>query len=47
MKKTVLLFLFAFGSLFVINAQGVGASPEYIKALTPEWKDILSSHRNT
>jgi len=38
MKKIVLLFLFACYTLLVINAQGVGASPEYIKAITPEWK---------
>jgi len=38
MKKIVFLFLFAFCSLLVINAQGVGATPEYIKAITPEWK---------
>jgi Demethylmenaquinone methyltransferase len=38
MKKTVFLFLFAICSLSVINAQGVGASPEYIKAITSEWK---------
>jgi len=38
MKKTAFLFLFAFCSLLVIKAQGVGSTPEYIKALTPEWK---------
>ena len=38
MKKIAFLFLLAFCSLSVINAQGVGATPEYIKALTPEWK---------
>ena len=38
MKKIVCLFLFAFCSLLMINAQGVGATPEYIKAITPEWK---------
>jgi len=38
MKKIVFLFLFAFCTLLVINAQGVGATPEYIKAITPEWK---------
>jgi len=38
MKKTIFLFLFAFCTLFVIKAQGVGATPEYIKAITPEWK---------
>lgn len=37
MKKTFLLF--AFSLCFVItNAQRVGSSPEYIKALTSEWK---------
>jgi regulator of RNase E activity RraA len=38
MKKLVFLFLFAFCSLIVSKAQGVGASPEFIKAITPEWK---------
>ena len=38
MKKTVFLFLFTLCSLFIIRAQGVGATPEYIKAITPEWK---------
>ena len=38
MKKTVFLFLFVFCSLLVSYAQGVGATPEYIKAITPEWK---------
>jgi len=38
MKKIVLLFLCVCCSLTVINAQGVGASPEYIKAITSEWK---------
>jgi len=37
MKKTVFLFLLAFCLLPMLNAQGVGATPEYIKALTPEW----------
>ena len=38
MKKIVFLFLFAFCSLFVINAQmTVGATPEFIKAITSEW----------
>jgi regulator of RNase E activity RraA len=38
MKKTVcLLILFAFGALFV-TAQHVGSSPEYIKAITADWK---------
>ena len=38
MKRIVFLFVFAFCTLLVINAQGVGATPEYIKAITPEWK---------
>ncbi|MDR0794798.1 MAG: hypothetical protein LBE79_01895 [Tannerella sp.] len=38
MKKLVFLFLFSLGSLIGINAQGVGAKPEYIKAITSEWK---------
>ena len=38
MKKIVVfLATFLFG-WFVINAQNVGSSPEYIKALTSEWK---------
>jgi regulator of RNase E activity RraA len=38
MKKIAFLFVFAFCSLIVTKAQGVGATPEYIKAITPEWK---------
>ena len=38
MKKIFFLFLIAFCSQIVIHAQGVGASPEYIKSITPEWK---------
>jgi regulator of RNase E activity RraA len=38
MKKIICLFIFVYCSLSVIHAQGVGASPEYIKAITPEWK---------
>jgi len=38
MKKTVFLLLFTTCTLFTIQAQGVGASSEYIKAITPEWK---------
>jgi len=38
MKKIVFLVLFAVCSLLMIKAQGVGASPEYIKSITPEWK---------
>lgn len=37
MKKIVLLTLLASWSLF-ITAQSVGSSPEYIKAITSEWK---------
>jgi len=36
-KKTVLLTIFILGCFFT-QAQNVGSSPEYIKALTPEWK---------
>jgi regulator of RNase E activity RraA len=36
-KKIVLLTTFIFGCLFTY-AQNVGSSPEYIKALTAEWK---------
>ena len=38
MKKLIYLFLFTCCSVLVLNGQGVGASPEYIKAITPEWK---------
>jgi len=38
MKKVIILLFVALCSQLVINAQGVGASPEYIKAITPEWK---------
>jgi len=38
MKKVFLLLLFACGSLCLIYAQNVGASPEFIKAVTSEWK---------
>ena len=37
MKKITFLILFALCSLVVIKAQGVGATPEYIKAITSEW----------
>jgi len=37
MKKTVLLFAFAL-CFVVVRAQHVGSSPEYIKAITSEWK---------
>jgi 4-hydroxy-4-methyl-2-oxoglutarate aldolase len=36
-KKLILLATFVIGC-FLANAQNVGSSPEYIKALTPEWK---------
>jgi 4-hydroxy-4-methyl-2-oxoglutarate aldolase len=36
-KKLILLAIFVIGC-FLTNAQNVGSSPEYIKALTPEWK---------
>jgi regulator of RNase E activity RraA len=36
-KKIILLVTFILGSLFTY-AQNVGSSPEYIKALTSEWK---------
>jgi len=38
MKKITFLFVFIFCTLLVIKAQGVGATPEYIKSITPEWK---------
>jgi hypothetical protein len=38
MKKIFLFLLFASWSLLAVNAQGVGATPEYIKAITSEWK---------
>ena len=38
MKKTILLFLaITISAVFLANAQSVTSSPEYIKALTPEW----------
>ena len=36
-KKLILLATFVMGCLLTY-AQNVGSSPEYIKALTPEWK---------
>ena len=36
-KKLILLATFVMGC-FMTYAQNVGSSPEYIKALTPEWK---------
>ena len=39
MKKIPILFLLmTCGSLLASHAQGVGATPEFIKAITPEWK---------
>jgi len=38
MKKITFLFLFTICTLLAVKAQGVGATPEYIKAITPEWK---------
>lgn len=37
MKKILLLFAFTL-LLAIANAQRVGSTPEYIKAITPEWK---------
>ena len=37
LKKGILISAIFLGS-FMANAQRVGSSPEYIKALTPEWK---------
>ena len=42
MKKTGLLFVLAL-CFIVANAQRVGMSPEYIKALTSEWKGERSA----
>ena len=36
-KQIITVFLILMGSIFS-NAQRVGMSPEYIKAITPEWK---------
>jgi 4-hydroxy-4-methyl-2-oxoglutarate aldolase len=38
MNKIILLFAAAFFSCYITCGQNVGSSPEYIKALTPEWK---------
>ena len=38
MKKVFLLLVFVVSSLLTSHGQGVGASPEFIKAITPEWK---------
>ena len=38
MKKLSFLLLFTFCSLCAMFAQGVGATPEYIKAITSDWK---------
>jgi regulator of RNase E activity RraA len=37
MKKITLLFMFMF-SVIIVSAQNVGMSPDYIKAITPDWK---------
>jgi 4-hydroxy-4-methyl-2-oxoglutarate aldolase len=38
MKKHVIMFVVLVLGSFIANAQRVGSSPEYIKALTAEWK---------
>jgi regulator of RNase E activity RraA len=38
MKRTSISILIFILALFISRAQNVGSSPEYIKALTPEWK---------
>jgi 4-hydroxy-4-methyl-2-oxoglutarate aldolase len=38
MKKKILLVILLFSGYLFCAAQNVGQSPEYIKALTPEWK---------
>jgi len=38
MRKTAILLAAFMLSGFIINAQNIGSSPEYIKALTSEWK---------
>jgi 4-hydroxy-4-methyl-2-oxoglutarate aldolase len=38
MNKIILLFAATFLSCYIASGQNVGSSPEYIKALTPEWK---------
>src|SRR4051812_12893883 len=38
MIKSIILFILLFIVSFIGKAQWVGAPPEYIKALTPEWK---------
>ena len=37
-KKTLLLLLIPFMGSFLAHAQQIGASPEYVKALTSQWK---------
>ena len=37
-KKILLLLIFPFLGNFLVHAQQVGASPEYVKALTSQWK---------
>ncbi|MDZ4709019.1 MAG: RraA family protein [Saprospiraceae bacterium] len=43
MNKKLGFFLAVLLSAFYIQAQHIGASPEYIKALTPEWKGERST----
>jgi len=45
-KKTILVSAFIFFCI-LSNAQNVGSSPEYIEALTSEWKgdDLLMGDR--
>jgi len=38
MKKSILLLSLILSGSIYISGQNVGSSPEYIKALTPEWK---------
>src|SRR5512133_229403 len=38
MNKKALLIPVLFFTCFLLNGQNVGSSPEYIKALTSEWK---------
>jgi 4-hydroxy-4-methyl-2-oxoglutarate aldolase len=38
MKKQILVFIALLISGFYVSAQQVGMTPEYVKALTSEWK---------
>jgi regulator of RNase E activity RraA len=38
MKKRIVLFLTFFSGCLLLHSQNVGSSPEYIKALTSDWK---------